>query len=177
MEDRLAPAIEALQQQLQTQLNEAAETKKAINAVCRAMGKEPMYRDVMAESVGGPTLRRDRYYGRPLSTVAQEFLESRREACTVEEIYEGLKAGNFDFKSLDWGGSEKDWVRNLSISLAKNTKSFHRLPGGAYGLVSWYSEIVTRRDRDAAKADKAKASAPTNGESSAEAAEVEDEKK
>jgi hypothetical protein len=163
MQDKLAPAIEALQGQLQNQLDEVAETKKAINALCRAMGKEPMYRDVIPEQAAGGALRRDRYYGRPLATVAQEYLEVRREASTPEEIYEGLKAGNFDFKALNWGGTEKDWIRNLSISLAKNTKAFHRLPNGAFGLVTWYPEIAVRRERET-KADKSKASVPAGEE-------------
>jgi hypothetical protein len=146
-----------------------SETKKAINAVCRAMGREPMYRDVLAEHVMGGAVRRDRYYGRPLATVAQEFLESRKEACSPDEIFEGLKSGAFDFRSMNWGGSEKDWIRNLSISLAKNTKSFHRLPNGTYGLVAWYSELQNRRDAKKAAAaeqddDEKKASPAATGE-------------
>jgi hypothetical protein len=174
MHDRLSPAIEALQEQLQKQLDEAAETKKAINALCRAMGKEPMYRDVTPESAAGAGLRRDRYYGRPLATVAQEFLESRRDTCSPEEIFDGLKAGAFDFKAMSWGGDEKDWIRNLSISLAKNTKAFHRLPNGRFGLVAWYPEISAKRERDGAKADKNKAEA---GDAGTETRDTTEEKK
>jgi hypothetical protein len=174
MHDRLSPAIEALQEQLQKQLDEAAETKKAINALCRAMGKEPMYRDVTPELATGATLRRDRYYGRPLATVAQEFLESRKDTCSPDEIFEGLKAGAFDFKSMGWGGDEKDWIRNLSISLAKNTRAFHRLPNGRFGLVAWYPEISAKRDRDAAKAEKTKTD---NGDAASEAVATTEEKK
>ncbi len=145
MEDKISPAIEALEQQLQRQLEDVAETKKTINALCKALGKEPMYADVAPERVTAGPLRRDQYYGRPLSTVAQEFLERRKEACTPHEITNGLRAGGFDFKSLGWG-QEKDWPRNLAITLAKNSKAFHRLPNGTFGLGGWYPEA--RRDRE-----------------------------
>jgi hypothetical protein len=110
-----------------------------------------------------------RYYGRPLATVAQEYLEGRKEACKPEEILEGLRGGGFDFKALQWGGGEKDWIRNLSISLAKNTKAFHRLPNGTFGLVAWYPEVTTRRDREARGAKLRQVD--TNGHSESETAE------
>jgi hypothetical protein len=162
MIEKLGPAIEALQGQLQRQLDEVAETKRTINAICRAMGQEPMYREVVAESAGANTARRDRYYGRPLATVAQEFLEGRKESCTPEEIFEGLKAGAFDFKALSWEGGERDWIRNLSINLAKNTKAFHRLPNGTFGLVAWYPEVTARRERET-RGSKLKQVGETNG--------------
>lgn len=170
MDDRISPAIEALQQRLQQQLLDVSETKKAINMLCKATGQEPMYRDVEPEAVGGGSSRRDRYYGRPLSTVAQEFLEARKEACMPDEIFEGLRAGAFDFKAQGWGGNEKDWIRNLSISLAKNTKSFHRLPNGAFGVITWYPDIVAKKDREAKNA-KAKGAAPNGGEADADSAD------
>lgn len=162
MDDRISPAIDALQQRLHQQILDVTETKKAINMLCKATGQEPMYRDVEPESIAG-SQRRDRYYGKPLATVAQQFLEARGEACTPEEIFQGLKAGAFDFKAQEWGGNDKDWIRNLSISLAKNTKAFHRLPNGTFGLLTWYPDVVTDKKREAKTDAKTKAGSATSG--------------
>jgi hypothetical protein len=62
----------------------------------------------------------------------------------ADEILKGLEEGGFDFEPLGW--KEKDRLRSLSISLAKNTAIFHRLPNnGAFGLLAWYPEVAKRK--------------------------------
>jgi hypothetical protein len=153
MQERLAPAVEELLEQLRVQQEDVADTKKAINLLCKRMGKDPMFADVAVEQTTFGPLRPDQYYGRPLSTVAQEFLERRKQACPAEEIMRGLIQGGYDFKALNW--QEKDWLRLFAISLAKNSKTFHKLPNGTFGLGTWYPEAAARRE--AAKQDKDKA--------------------
>src|SRR6266852_2675497 len=99
MNDKLGSAVEVLLEQLEVQLQEVAETKKMVNALHRRMGKEPMFADVATEQVGVGPIRPDQYFGRPLSTVAQEFLERRKQACQADEIMRGLIQGGYDFKS------------------------------------------------------------------------------
>jgi hypothetical protein len=142
--DKLNSAVEVLLEQLEVQLQEVSDTKKTINGLCRRMGKEPMFPDASTEQLGVGPIRPDQYFGRPLSTVAQEFLERRKQACMADEIMKGLTQGGFDFKAIGW--QEKDWLRLFSITLAKNSKAFFRLPNGTFGLASWYPEA--RRDRD-----------------------------
>jgi hypothetical protein len=43
------------------------------------------------------------------------------------------------------GWKEKDRLRLLASSLAKNTAKFHRLPNGSYGLLSWYDRAMLKR--------------------------------
>jgi hypothetical protein len=48
--------------------------------------------------------------------------------------------GGFRFDAKNDGTAK----RALSVSLAKNTTTFHRLPNGNIGLTEWYPEAKTR---------------------------------
>ena len=39
----------------------------------------------------------------------------------------------------------KHALRNLSISLAKNTQTFTRLPNGTFGLAEWYPNVKAQK--------------------------------
>ena len=145
MKEKLNAAIEVLIDQLQTQLEEVRETKKMINALRKRMGEEPMFSDI--EESGTAVTRPDLFYGKPLATAVQEYLEIRKRACTAEEILAGLEQGGFDFRALEW--KEKDRLRSLAISLAKNTKAFHKLPNNSFGLISWYDQAILKRSEKA----------------------------
>jgi hypothetical protein len=144
MGNRLSGAIEELEEHLAAQLDEVAETKKMINALSKRMGEEPRYPDVSVEQTG--MVRPDQYYGRPLATAASEYLERRKRACKAEEILQGLLDGGFDFDALDW--KEKDRLRLLSSSMAKNNTKFHRLPNGTFGLLAWYDQAAIKQKRE-----------------------------
>ncbi len=146
MNEKLSGAIEALTEQLAEQIQQVAETKKMINALRQRMGQPPMFTDVSVEVVGPVSSRRDLYYGKPMATAAQMYLELRKQACDAQEILTGLEQGGFDFASLGW--REKDRLRSFAMSLAKNSRTFHRLPNGTFGLLSWYDERTVRRNPD-----------------------------
>ena len=151
MSIKLEEAVQELLSNLQNQMNQVAETKRAINVLNRTMGKGDMFPDESPERVGAMKLRADQFYGRPLATAVQEFLELRKrstgeQACDASEILKALDDGGFDFKAAGW--RDNDRLRSLSISLAKNTKVFHRLPNGLFGLLVWYPEAgTTKRER------------------------------
>jgi hypothetical protein len=149
-DEKLLAAVEVLLAQLQEQQQEVIETKKTINALRRRMGLEPVFTDLSTEkfSAGGP-VRPDQFYGKPLATSVQEYLERRHQACPADEILKALEAGGFDFRALDW--KESDRLRSFTITLSKNTKTFHRLPNGTFGLLTWYDKAMLRR---AEKADE-----------------------
>lgn len=139
--EKLASAVEALQEELVSKMQEVAETKKMINALRKRMGEEPLYMDVDTPDAGGTT-RPDMYYGKPLSTAARMFLERRKTACLADDIMKGLQAGGFDFSSLNW--KENDRLRLLAVTLGKNSQTFHRLPNGTVGLLEWYPTVVKK---------------------------------
>ena len=138
MSDKLRSAVEELVHQLEEQQGEVAETKKMINALCKRMGDKPMFADVATEGINSGPIRADQYYGKALATAAQEFLTRRGQASTAEDIIRGLAEGGFDFSR--W--TEKDRLRSFTISLSKNSKTFHRLPNGTFGLPAWYPDLV-----------------------------------
>jgi hypothetical protein len=149
--NNLEAAIGDLTEKLQKQMNDVSETKRAINVLLRMVGKEPMFPDESPEQVGAAlNIEPDQYYGRPLATCVQEYLENRRKttgkkAIQVEDILTALTQGGFDFKAQGW--RDNDRLRSLSISLAKNTKVFHRLPNGWFGLLSWYPDVVAKKEQ------------------------------
>ncbi len=136
MSAHITGAIEELEKKLQEQLNEVAETKKAINVLCRQLGQQPRYADVTPESAkGGKALRRDQFYRKPLATAVREYLELRGSAATLDEIFDALKQGGFEFVGRD----DSIKKRGLQISMRKNRKLFARLKGtNTYGLWEFY---------------------------------------
>ena len=63
-----------------------------------------------------------------------------------EEIADALERGSFDYKAQGWTNKETR-VRNLAISMGKNSLVFHRLPNGFYGLVKWYPDLKKKKQR------------------------------
>lgn len=153
MTNSLDAVIAELTGKLQNQMNEISETKRAINVLLRMTGKEPMFPDENPEQVrAAMNIEPDQYYGRPLATCVQEYLENRKkatgkQAIDVTDILKALEEGGFNFKGQGW--RDNDRLRSLSISLAKNTKVFHRLPNGMFGLLAWYPEAIKERERNA----------------------------
>ena len=66
-------------------------------------------------------------------------------AVEAEEILQALEKGGFDFKKQGW--TQKTQLRNLTISMSKNSSIFHRLPNGTYGLVKFYPEIEAAKKK------------------------------
>ncbi len=138
MSEKFSAAIEELQTQLEQQQQDVADTKKMINALRKR---------------------------KPLATAAQEYLERRKQACPAEDIMRGLEQGGFDFDVLGWK-DEKHRLRNVAISLAKNTQKFHKLPNNTFGLIAWYDPAVIKR----AKEERGKQAESTEDEEAVEQA-------
>ena len=73
-----------------------------------------------------------------MSNRVRTVLEMRKQqnlgAAQVGEIYDALIKGGYHFQTKD----EEVARQSLRNSLAKNTVTFHKLPGGRFGLLSWY---------------------------------------
>lgn len=152
MNDKLSPAVEVLTEKLREQQASVAKTKQMINQLSVMMGKEAPFPDAEPETVFGVT-RPDQYYGKPPTVAAEEFLRRRAQACSVDEIQQGLEQGGFDFDAMGW--KAKDRMRMLAITLAKNPQKFHKLPSSAIGLVEWYPFVVNRRpEKSSAEPDE-----------------------
>lgn len=144
MSEYLRKAIDEMEKKLQEQMNEVAETKKAINLLCRRLGEAPRFEDVVAESVKGSAyIRPDQFFNKPLATAVREYLQLRGNAATVDEIYEALERGGFEFV----GKNEAIKQRGLQISLSKSRKLFAYLKASdTFGLWEFYGGRPKGRD-------------------------------
>src|SRR5688572_17639623 len=98
MSEYLRRAIEDLEKKLQNQLNEIAETKKAINVLCRQIGEPEKFSDVSPEKLSSlGNIRTDQFFHKPLMTAVREYLSLRGSSATVNEIYDALCRGGFEF--------------------------------------------------------------------------------
>jgi hypothetical protein len=136
MSEHLKKAIEELEGKLQQQMDEVAETKKAINVLCRQLSLPARYADVKADSAKGIlAIRRDHFFQKPLATAVRDFLKLKDSAASLDEIYAALKQGGFEFVGKD----EAIEKRGLQISLAKNRNMFAYLKStNTFGLWEKY---------------------------------------
>jgi hypothetical protein len=169
--EKLNAAIEVLQEDLEKLVREVADRKRMINSLRASMGEPPLFTDVVVEHIGAAGGRADEFYGQPLSTCVRLYLERRKQACAASDILGGLQQGGFDFDAAGW--KEKDRLRILAVTLAKNTKTFHRLPNGTFGLVSWYdAKTIAASKRGGDETEDTESTDASSGAPKAEAAKV-----
>lgn len=144
MSTDLSQAIDSLYAELKVVESRSAEIKKMINNLSAMIGKQPPFQNVEVSAMFGiQALRPDQFFGKALSTAVKEYLKIRNQACTAQEIYEALLTGGFEFPK-EW--KEKYKLRNLTISLSKNSADFvYVKSSNAYGLWEFYPE--RQRDR------------------------------
>jgi len=142
-EEHVLATIEELRSHIRDMERELAETKRTANVLCKRIHREPIYKDT-EPAHPLTSLRTDEFYGKPLASVVRTILERRAAAdlgaASVEAIFAAMKAGGYLFDAKSDGTAK----RALSISLAKNTSTFHRLPNGDFGLLEWYPNIPTK---------------------------------
>lgn len=128
--------------------------KKLVNQLCAFAKIEPQYADeaLQPEGVTRLTVKRNSFFGQPLSTCVREFLEMRAKAklgpASLDDIFGALKIGGFDLDQVSTK-SETDQKRGLAITLGKNSVTFIRLPNDDWGLVEWYPGYKDKRKKKA----------------------------
>ena len=146
MEEKLAEAIEVLKQKVEQKAKELSDAKKAVNQFCVCIGEPPAYEISGEPEVGQlvTNLKGHEYYMKALATVITDILERRgvnNGPMTVKEIYEQMKAGGYKFDTKN----DENAMRNIRISMAKNSVTFHKLPNGKFGLVKWFPELKVKK--------------------------------
>lgn len=172
MSKELDNVISLLVERIDQNTRELAEKKRTVNSLCREAGKEPIYPDAELTGTAGsrvPSIRASQFYGKSPIVGAREYLELRNEAVPLEELLDALTKGGFDFEAQGWNETMR--LKNLGISISKNSAIFHKLPNDTWGLLKWYPNVKTKKaarenGRSEAAEDKDKATA----EESAEAA-------
>jgi hypothetical protein len=155
MDESLEKAIQALKQRVEQKAKELMDAKKAVNQVCISMGEKPIYETTGDEIGLSSDLKGHEYYMKPLATVITNILERRGEQngpMTVKEIYEQMKAGGYLFETKN----DENAMRNIRISMAKNTQTFHKLPNGKFGLLKWFPDLKESEESKKGKKRKRK---------------------
>lgn len=143
MDVELKGAIEVLLGRIEKKSSEIDNLKKMVNSLCSEAGIEAMFSDVSTGSTTAATIRPDQFYGKSPTVAAREYLDLKGRAVPLSEILDALTRGGFDFDAHGWK-SEGLRLKNLGISIGKNSSIFHRLPNDTLGLVKFYPEVEKR---------------------------------
>jgi hypothetical protein len=142
-DDPVVGTIELLQAQIREMERELVETKRTVNTLCKRIHRDPIY--LNTEPSNTVAQRSDEFYGKPLASVVRTILERRQGsglgAASIDAIFSAMKNGGFLFENAKNDGTAK---RSLSVSLSKNTVTFHRLPNDDIGLLEWYPNAPQR---------------------------------
>lgn len=141
MQDQAKMMLADLRGKVAAKEREATELKRLANMLCEQYEMPPAYSDMeLSDKPSGVgAIKRDQFYGKPLASATRQYLEMRSAsnlgAASLDEIFQALRQGGFVFEGKNDGIKR----RGLSISLAKNTATFHRIPDTeVFGLASWY---------------------------------------
>jgi hypothetical protein len=143
MTKTLDQAIDEINADIAKLEGQIREKKTTVNTLCGVAGRPYMYQIDAPEEATPTRIRPDQFYGQPLATAVRVILEMRKDlgAAQVGEIYEALKKGGYQFQTKN----EEVARQSLRNSLAKNTVTFHKLPNGRFGLLSWYPNAKPAR--------------------------------
>jgi hypothetical protein len=151
MSQDLGTAFAVLERSLAETERKANALRSAINTLCEEAGIPLKYPNVgrSAEHDAVNTqIQPDTFYGKKQSTAIRMFLEMRKAQglgpATPREIFEALRAGGYQFETKN----EINALVGLRALLRKNNVTFHRLPNGAYGLLSWYPDAKAGKPSD-----------------------------
>jgi hypothetical protein len=152
MSDHILKTIEQIVEEVSKAEDTIRPKKLLANQLCDMAGIPMVFPNIEdPAAVKSTIIRRNAFFGKPLSSCIREFLEMRvslpvKEA-TLDEIFSALKEGGYDLKAS--GDKEDDQKRGVAITMGKNSQTFHRLPTGDYGLLSWYPNIRDKKQQKA----------------------------
>jgi hypothetical protein len=145
--DHIRKTIATFVEKVEQMERDILDAKRMVNMLYKELGEPAKYnlevKPEEAPAVHG-NWRPDEFYGQSLSGAVRRILEARKNAglssASINEIYEAMKAGGYQFGSQD----DENAKSVLRQSLRKNTAVFHRLPNGTYGLKEWYPNLKER---------------------------------
>ncbi|MCK1329874.1 MULTISPECIES: hypothetical protein [unclassified Bradyrhizobium] len=143
---------------------EVRDKKKTVNTLCGVAGREELYTVEAPDAAIPNRIRPDQFYGQALATAVRTILEMRKQqnlgAATINEIFDALTTGGYTFNT------KNDDVARQSLrnSLSKNTITFHKLPNGRFGMLSWYPNAKPARPVNLTAVGLGAAALPTEEE-------------
>jgi hypothetical protein len=132
-----------LEVELQQANEKVRKLKTTINQLCELGGDPPAYVDIQDNSAPRTSsIRPDQFFGKGLATAAKEYLKIKGSAAALDEIYDALLNGGYEF-----AGDKKLWKRGLSISLSKNTQTFIYIKNNeSFGLLEFYPDYKKKKE-------------------------------
>ncbi len=129
-------AIDYFKRKVEAHMAKIAEWQRSANEIAAENGMPPAYDSVVDGSTMTAISRLDQFakFATP-STAARSYLESRKTAATLDQIFAALKDGGYQFTD-----SDVDARASLKIALGKDGK-VRPLGNGAYGLWEWYPDV------------------------------------
>ena len=154
-------ALQTMDRTINEMLGKVSQMKKAANLMAASAGLSKPYDDVQADVGSGAfRVRSDQFATEKApASAARAYLALRgkeRGATTVDDIYDALIRGAYDFGKM----KESEAKSGLRIALAKDNK-VHRVANGTWGLSEWYGIVVDE------KSDKPPELRVSNGAASA----------
>ena len=152
--EHITKTIDQANQKIREMEAEIIINKKLVNQLCAFAKLEPQYADAALQPEGAAqmSVKRNSFFGQPLSTSVREYLEMRWKAklgpATLDDIFAALKTGGFDLDQVSTK-SETDQKRGLAITMGKNSVTFIRLPNDDWGLLDWYPNYKDKRKKKA----------------------------
>lgn len=142
----ITATINTLVEDRKRQMEEARESGRTVNRLCRRIGKPAMFPEDEGDlkASAGLVIRRAQFVGVKFASAVREYLEQRGKdvhgPATADEIYSALREGGFQFETRD----EKTELHRMRTSLGKNTTTFAKIDANGidvYGLAEWYPEL------------------------------------
>jgi hypothetical protein len=158
MSEHVAQTLEDVKQAVAELERQLAEKKRMANWLSIEMAGGPPIYEITESSdakpqVGLPT-RGDEFVGMKASSAFRKVLEMQDCPLDVNEIYDALLKGGYQFDTKTATNAKN----SLRVTLSKNSSIFHKLTNGKYGLVKWYGNVKTsngkRKSDDSTEEDE-----------------------
>lgn len=173
----MSTALDEMLEEITSLETEVLGLKRAANSMARRRGLQLPFDE---ESLRDPTqsastIRPDQFvnFNAP-APAARAFLEMRRRASTVDEVYDALLKGGFQFES----NVTNEAKGFLKIALAKDAlvrKIENKVVGTTYGLIAWYPDAKKVQDEPKSTKRGKKEEKPPEGDQAPPAASAEEE--
>jgi hypothetical protein len=148
-------ALKELHDKLETKEGEVLDLKKAINVLLSTIGEGPEFAEFAREEKRSTQIRPDQFFRKTITAAAYDYLKAKGGAAPVDELIDVLKRGGCDL-----GQSP---LRNVKISLSKNSRVFAEIGNDTFGLWEFYGGVPKVK-----KGDTSELSGPDTDSSQAE---------
>lgn len=136
MSDHVKKTLSDVAGQIESLEAELLEKKRFANYLSNMDGGGDVYSEIAGpKSTAGKTpTRGDEFVGMKAQTAFRAVLDMGGEPLDINQIYELLIKGGYEFSAKN----ETNSKNSLRVTLSKRSNVFRKLTNGKYGLQDWY---------------------------------------